>query len=168
MTVVEWLRFVQARSQVDQDWMQAVMTRVLIRARWMDKLCQGMFYGWKMAYDRYRGTERQLETATRSLDGARRSAHNDRLLLLEFRSQSPRLQDEMAEDVERLQDQLTEAEGEVDQVRANLVALTRQVEEQRVGTTAGSLQCRGTLPERGVECRPCRVRETQLGGRRHE
>jgi hypothetical protein len=25
--------FIQARSQVDQDWMQAVMTRVLLRAR---------------------------------------------------------------------------------------------------------------------------------------
>ena len=31
MMVVEWLRFIQARSQVDQDWMQAVMTRVLLR-----------------------------------------------------------------------------------------------------------------------------------------
>ena len=62
MTVVEWLRFIQARSQVDQDWMQAVMTRVLLRARWMDKVCQGMFFGWKMAYDRHRGTERQLES----------------------------------------------------------------------------------------------------------
>jgi len=51
MTVVEWLRFVQARSQVDQDWMQAVMTRVLLRARWIDKVCQGMFFGWRMAYD---------------------------------------------------------------------------------------------------------------------
>jgi TolA-binding protein len=90
-----------------------------------------MFYGWKMAYDRYRGTERQLETTTRSLDGARRSAHNDRLLLLEFRSQSQRLQDEMAEDVERLQDQLKEADGEVDQVRANLVVLTRQAHDDR-------------------------------------
>ena len=70
MTVVEWLRFIQARSQVDQEWMQAVMTRVLPRARWMDKVCQGMFFGWKMAYDRHRGTERRLEAATRSLDGA--------------------------------------------------------------------------------------------------
>ena len=94
--------------------MQAVMTRVLLRARWMDKVCQGMFWGWKRAYERHRSTERQLEAATRSLDGARRSAYNDRQLLLEFRSQSQILQDEMAEDVERLQDQLTEAEGEVE------------------------------------------------------
>ena len=43
MTVVEWLRL-----QVDQDWMQAVMTRVLLRARWMDKVCQGIFFGWKL------------------------------------------------------------------------------------------------------------------------
>jgi hypothetical protein len=131
MTKVEWLRFVQARSQIDQEWMQAVMTRVLIRARWMDKLCQGMFYDWKVVYDRHRGTERQLENTTRSLDGARRSAHNDRQLLMEFRSQSQRLQDEMAGDVERLQDQLTEADGDVDQVRANLVVLTRQVYDDR-------------------------------------
>jgi len=33
---------------------------------------------------------------------------------MEFRSQSQRLQDEMSGDVERLQDQLTEADGEVD------------------------------------------------------
>ena len=42
---------------------------------------------------------------------------------MEFRIQSQRLQDEMAEDVERLQDQLTEAEGEVDQVRSDLIVL---------------------------------------------
>ena len=106
--------------------MQAVMTKVLLRACWMDKVCQGMLFGWKMAYDRHRGTERQLETANRSLDGARRSAYNDRQLLMEFRSQSQRLWDEMAEDVERLPDQLTEAEEEVDQVRSNLIVLKRQ------------------------------------------
>jgi hypothetical protein len=107
MTVVEWLRFIQARSQVDQDWMQAVMTRVLLRR-----------VGWT-------GCVRECSSAggwltivivgvygtTRSLDGARRSAYNDRQLLMEFRSQSQRLQDEMAGDVERLQDQLTEADG---------------------------------------------------------
>ena len=32
----------------------------------------------------------------------------------------------MAGDVERLQDQLTEVDGEIDQVRSNLIALTRQ------------------------------------------
>jgi hypothetical protein len=117
MTVVEWLRFIQARSQVDQDW--------------MDKVCQGMFFGWRMANDSYRGSVRQLESTTRSLDGARRSAYNDRQLLMEFRSQSQRLQDEMAGDAERLQDQLTEADGEVDQLRANIIALTRQAYDDR-------------------------------------
>ena len=107
------------------------MTRVLLRARWMDKVCQGMFWGWKRAYERHRSTERQLEATTRSLDGARRSAYNDRQLLLEFRSQSQRLQDEMAEDVERLQDQLTEAEGEVDQVRSELIVLKRQAYDDK-------------------------------------
>jgi len=120
--VVKWLRFIQARSQVDQDWMQTVMTRVLLRARWMDKVCQGMFWGWKVAYDRHRGTERQLETTIRSLHRARRSSHNDRQLLMEFRSLSQRLQDEMVGDFERLQDQLTEAHRKVDQVRSNLIA----------------------------------------------
>ena len=97
----------------------------------MDKVFQGMFCGWKMAYDRHRATERQLQTTTRSLDGARRSAYNDRQLLMEFRSQSQRLQDEMAEDVERLQDQLTEAEGEVDQVRSELFVLKRQAYDDK-------------------------------------
>ena len=97
----------------------------------MDKVFQGMFCGWKMAYDRHRATERQLQTTTRSLDGARRSAYNDRQLLLEFRSQSQILQDEMAEDVERLQDQLTEAEEEVDLVRSNLIVLKRQAYDDK-------------------------------------
>ena len=92
----------------------------------MDKVCQGMFLGWKMAYDRYRGNVRQLESTTRNLDGALRSAYNDRQLLMKFRSQSQRLQNEMAGDIERLQDQLTEVDGEIDQVRSNLIALTRQ------------------------------------------
>jgi len=131
MTVVEWLRFIQARSQVDQEWMQAVMTRVLLRARWIDRVCQGMFFSWKMDYDSYRGSVRQLESTTRSLDGARRSAYNDRQLLMEFRSQSQRLQDEMAGDVERLQDPLMEADGEVDQVRSNFITLTRQAYDDR-------------------------------------
>ena len=98
---------------------------------WMDKVCQGMFLGWKMAYDRYRGNVRQLESTTRNLDGALRSAYNDRQLLMKFRSQSQRLQNEMAGDIERLQDQLTEADGEVDQVRSNLITLTRQAYDDR-------------------------------------
>jgi TolA-binding protein len=97
----------------------------------MVKVCQGMFYSWKVACDRHRGAERQLETTSRSLDVTRRSAHNDRQLLLEFRSQSQRLQDEMAGDVERLQDQLAEADGEVDQVRSYLIMLTRQAYDDR-------------------------------------
>ena len=35
--------------------MQAVMTRVLLRARWIDKMYQGMFFGWKVAYERHCG-----------------------------------------------------------------------------------------------------------------
>ena len=37
----------------------------------------------------------------------------------------------MAEDVERLQDQLTEAEGEVDQVRSDLIVLKRQAYDDK-------------------------------------
>ena len=58
--------------------------------------------------------------------GSWRAEASPRGLLMEFRSQSQRLQDEMAGDVERLQDQLAEADAEVDQVRANLITLTRQ------------------------------------------
>ena len=67
------------------------------------------------------GTERQLEITIRSLHGARRSAQNDRQLLMEFRSQFQRLQGEIAGDVERLQDQ----------VRSNLIAFTRQAYDDR-------------------------------------
>ena len=37
----------------------------------------------------------------------------------------------MAEDVERVQDQLTEAEEEVDQVRSNLIVLKRQAYDDK-------------------------------------
>jgi len=97
-----------------------VMTRVLLRARWMDKICQGMFFGWKLAYEQHRGTDRQLESTVRSLDAARRSAYNDRSLLMEFRIKS-----------QRLQGQLTEVDEEVDRVRTNLITLTRQVYDDR-------------------------------------
>jgi hypothetical protein len=63
--------------------------------------------------------------------GFRSISSNDRQLLMEFRSQSQRLQDEMAGDVERLQDQLTEADGEVDQVRSDLITFTRQAYDDR-------------------------------------
>jgi hypothetical protein len=66
-----------------------------------------------MANDHHCGAKRQLETTLRSLDVTHRSGYNDRQLLLEFRSQSQRLQDEMAGDVERVQEQLAEADGEV-------------------------------------------------------
>jgi hypothetical protein len=73
--------------------MQVVMTRVLLRARWMDKVCQGMFF--VELYDNWRAPPEALQ------------------LLMEFRSQSQRLQDEMAGDIERLQDHLTEAERSI-------------------------------------------------------
>jgi len=77
----------------------------------MDKVCQGMFF--VELYDNWRAPPEALQ------------------LLMEFRSQSQRLQDEMAGDIERLQDHLTGADGEVDQVRSNLIALTRQAYDDR-------------------------------------
>ena len=61
----------------------------------------------------------------------RRSAHNDRQLLVEFGSQSQRLQAELTGDVERLEEQLTEAKEEVNRVRDNLIALTRTAYDDR-------------------------------------
>ena len=91
MTVIEWLRFIRIYLRSgsnaggdDKGASQSALDR------------QGV--SRKMAYDRHRGTVRQLESTTRSLDGARRSAYNDRQLLMEFRSQTQRLQDEMAGD----------------------------------------------------------------------
>ena len=54
-----------------------------------------------------------------------------RMLLIGWMMAYDRHQDEMTGDVERLQDQLTEADGEVDQVRSNLIALTRQAYDDR-------------------------------------
>ena len=84
----------------------------------MDKVCQEMFFGWKLAYERHRGSVRQLESTIRTLDGVRRSAQNDRQLLVEFRSRSQRLQAEMT--------------GEkFNRVRDNLIALTRTAYDNR-------------------------------------
>jgi len=45
MTVVEWLRFIQARSQVDQDWMQAVDG--LDAGGWLTIAIVGVYGSWR-------------------------------------------------------------------------------------------------------------------------
>ena len=88
MTVIEWLRFIRIylRSGSDAGGDDKGASQSALDRQGVSR---------KMAYDRHRGTVRQT---TRSLDGARRSAYNDRQLLMEFRSQTQRLQDEMAGD----------------------------------------------------------------------
>lgn len=79
----------QGRSMVDQEMMKLVMTRILLRGRWMDEICQIMFSCYKGVI------ERRLEASIRSLDAARRSGHKDRLMLIESKSQSNELKTAM-------------------------------------------------------------------------
>ena len=110
LTLAEWLNFLRGRSQKDQERMQLIMVRVLLRARWMDKASQIMYRGWHAALELRRAAERKLEVSVRSLDAARRGGHKDRLMLNEFQRESWSLQLEMWEDVARLVERLAESE----------------------------------------------------------
>jgi hypothetical protein len=46
LSIADWLKFVVGRSIVDQGALTRIMTRVLLRARWMENLCQALFDGW--------------------------------------------------------------------------------------------------------------------------
>ena len=46
LSIADWLKFVVERSTVDQGALTRVMTKVLLRARWTDNLCQALFDGW--------------------------------------------------------------------------------------------------------------------------
>jgi hypothetical protein len=71
MTVIEWLRFIRIylRSGSDAGGDDKGASQSALDRQGVSR---------KMAYDRHPGTVRQLESTTRSLDGARRSAYNDR------------------------------------------------------------------------------------------
>ena len=98
MTIVEWLNFTQGRSQVDQQRTGRATSSSELR----------------------RGADRKLEVSVRGLDAARRSGHKDRIMLMEFQTQSRDLQAEMREDIERLQEQLTDSESQVVDLKADL------------------------------------------------
>ena len=77
MTFAEWLKFVQGRSHCDQERLKMIMTRVLLRFRWLDWVGQIMYRGWHASYEQRRALERKLEFAIKDLDAARRSGYKD-------------------------------------------------------------------------------------------
>jgi hypothetical protein len=74
LTFAEWLRFIQGRSQMDQERLKMIMTRVLLRFRWLDRVAQIMFRGWFSSHEQRRALERKLEVSTKGLDAATRIA----------------------------------------------------------------------------------------------
>ena len=66
MTFAEWLRFTQGRSQLDQERMRMIMTRLLLRFRWLDRAGQIMFRGWFASYEQRRAIECKLEASAKT------------------------------------------------------------------------------------------------------
>ena len=81
MIFAEWLRFTQGRSQLDQERMRMIMTRVLLRFRWLDRAGQIMFRGLFASYEQRGALGRKLEASVKGLDAARRSSYKDRIML---------------------------------------------------------------------------------------
>lgn len=106
LSIADWLKFVVGRSIVDQGALTRIMTRVLLRARWMENLCQALFDGWADSHSGRESAIRNLERMTDSCDVARRKTHRVMEQLQESRDQSSDLQVEIREDLERLQDRL--------------------------------------------------------------
>ena len=106
LSIADWLKFVVGRSIVDQGALTRIMTRVLLRARWMENLCQALFDGWADFHSGRESAIRNLERMTDSCDVSRRKTHRVMEQLQESRDQSSDLQVEMREDLERLEDRL--------------------------------------------------------------
>ena len=124
MIFAEWLKFVLGRSHRDQERLKMIMTRVLLRFRWLDRVGQILYRGWHASYEQRRALERKLEFAIKDLDAARRSGYKVQLMLAHSQTQSRELQAEMIEDCESLQKRLAEAESSVEELTSELA--TRQ------------------------------------------
>jgi hypothetical protein len=106
LSIADWLKFVVGQSTVDQGALTRIMTRVLLRARWTENLCQALYDGWAWAHTRRESVIHDLERMTDSCDVARRKTHRVMEQLQESRNQSSDLQVEMHEDLKRLEDRL--------------------------------------------------------------
>ena len=109
LSIADWLKFVVGRSTADQWALKRIMTKVLLRARWTENLCQALYDGWARSTDKKMSVVEDLERMTDSRDIARRKTHRVKEQLRESRDQSSDLQVEMREDLERLEDRLREA-----------------------------------------------------------
>ena len=162
MTFAEWLNFIRGRSQTDQKKMRLVMLRVLLRSRWMDRVCQVIYRGWHAALELRRGAERKLEMSARSLDAEHRGGHKDHLMLNEYQTQSWNLQTEMREDVGRLQERLADSESQAEDLTADLAAGKAVIAACRARAQQERLQSEERLAEATRKNNALRVEEVEL------
>ena len=85
-----------------------------------------MFRGWEAAVELRRGAECKLEVSAMGLNVARRGGYKDRLMLIEYQTQSRDLQAEMREDVVRLQKRLADSESQAVDLTADLAAFVKR------------------------------------------
>ena len=162
MTIAEWLNFQQGRSQLDRERMEGIMSRIMLRFRWMGRACQVMFRRWHGTVEQRRAGESKLEVANRGLDATRRASHRDRLMLLEFQTQSQELQEEMREDVEMLQGRLAESGSQVAELKADLAAGRKLVADAKAKGAKERGQAEERLAESTRRINALRVEEADL------
>ena len=72
LSIADWLKFVVGRSTADQGALTRIMTKVLLRARWTENLCQALYDGWAWSANKRMYVVRELERMTDACDVARR------------------------------------------------------------------------------------------------
>lgn len=121
-----------------------------------------MFRGWEAAVELRRGAECKLEVSAMGLNVARRGGYKDRLLLIEYQTQSRDLQAEMREDVVRLQKRLADSESQAVDLTADLAAGKAQIAASKVRAEQERLQSEERLAEVTRRINTLRVKEAEL------
>ena len=92
LSIADWLNFVVGRSTADQGALSRIMTKVLLRARWTENLCQALYDGWAWSIYKRISVVHDLERMTDSCDVARRKTLRVTEQLQESKDQSSDLQ----------------------------------------------------------------------------
>jgi SMC interacting uncharacterized protein involved in chromosome segregation len=121
-----------------------------------------MFRGWEAAVELRRGAECKLEVSAMGLNVARRGGYKDRLMLIEYQTQSRDLQAEMREDVVRLQKRLADSESQAVGLTADLAAGKAQIAASKVRAEQERLQSEERLAEVTRRINTLRVKEAEL------
>ena len=120
LSIADWLKFMVGRSTADQGALTRIMTKVLLRARWTENLCQALYDGWAISSDKRMSVVADLERMTDSCDVARRKTLRVTEQLQESKDQSSDLQVEMREDLGRLEDRLRDANEQLFDCKSQL------------------------------------------------